>query len=200
MIDHLSGTLTVSDTIPYYAQEKLLLQGDGEVATISGASGEYSFTAVPSALLSLRWLEKDGPALGVFHWQPGSLEWDGSIRIGGYLDAIHFQPLPGTDHYVAVLYLGGQPLQSRLVTGASGSQPINIGQKADFHRGLSSYLPETVTTWILDQDHPLATQAQTVLLRNARMHLFGHLATDEDPVSTHFDLPIRLQAMTIFAP
>lgn len=200
MIEHLTGTLTSGYTIPDYAQEKLLLQGEGESASVTGASGEFSFTSAPSAPLTLRWLDKTGPALGVFRWQPDSLGWDGQIRIGGYLDAIHFQPLPGTDRYVAALYLGGHPLQSQFVSGESGAQTIRMGQKADFNRGLSAYLTETVTTWILDHNHPLAAQAQTVLLRNTRMHLFGQLATDHDPVSAQFDLPIRLRAMTIFAP
>jgi hypothetical protein len=197
--NHLSHVLTVDYTIPVYAQTRLFVQSEAETVAATGSQGCYQFSAPPSLMLTLRWLDSGGAALRVFDPQPEASAWDGRICVGGYIDAMHSYYAGGSE-WITLLYLGGQPVQSADIPGAIRSQAILSDHNSDFHRGLASHLNETVTTWLVASDSPLVAQAQTAMFRNARVHLFGQLAPDDDPVVAEFALPLRLNAMTVFPP
>jgi hypothetical protein len=197
--NHFTRMLTVDYVIPAYAQSKLFVQGDTETVSVIGNQGMYQFATAPSVLLTLRWLDATGAALYVFEPQQESVAWDGQICVGGYIDAMHSYHAGG-DKWITLLYLGGQPVQSADIPGSIRSQAILSDHNSDFHRGLASHLHETVTTWLVGSQSPLVAQAQAAMFRNARVHLFGQLASDDDPMVTQFALPLRLKAMTIFPP
>ena len=197
--NHLARVLTINYDIPVYAQPKLFVQSDAETVTVDGNQGQFQLTIAPSMMITLRWLDAAGAALYVFELQPESVAWDGRICVGGYIDAMHSYHAGGKD-WLTLLYLGGQPVQTADIPGSIRSQSILANHNLDFHQGLASHLHETVTTWLVPSESPLVAQAQAAMFRNARVHLFGELASDDDPAVNQFALPLRLNAMTVFPP
>ncbi|GAB4515782.1 MAG: hypothetical protein OHK0046_19740 [Anaerolineae bacterium] len=200
MNDETSGLLTANWTIPAYAREALWLETETDLVQVEGPQGVFRLNA-PAQELTLRWYGEDGPALARLPWRADSLGWDGRITLGGYLDAIHINQLPGLEMAVDVLSLGGHPLQP-------GTSPyLNSKQRArvpyaqpDFHAALVSSIPESATTWLVAEDSSLAAAAQDALMNNVRLYLFGRLADDESGWGDHFALPILLEAVTLFTP
>ena len=108
MNDQLSGQL--GWTIPAYARDLLWLESEAGAVRVEGAQGLFTLDA-PAQVLTLRWGSADGPALTQLRWQVDSLEWDGSVRIGGYIDAMHITELDDLPAPITILHVGGQPLK-----------------------------------------------------------------------------------------
>ncbi len=199
MNDETSGQLTNKWRIPDYAQGQLWVEGVGGAAQAEGAHGLFELsTSTPD--VTIYWNNvHDGAALASLPWQPDSLEWDGSIKIGGYVDAIHLMEIPDVDLVVNVLYLGGQPLKPDIRPYPDAGYRGAITQP-DFHACLVSEITESYTTWIVPEDSPLSQIAQDAMMNNLRLHCYGRLADDDSGWARFFGLPIVLEAMTIFGP
>jgi hypothetical protein len=194
MIDSLTNCLSnESYHIPNYAVSSLLLQSGDEFAQLDNASGMFRLECNPAAWLPLRWKTPDGPMLIVLNWQSGSLEWDGQVAVGGYIDTIHLRRDSLTGVPLAMICLGGQPMNLTYLK----QQALALELAA--HRGLAAQLPKTTTTWIIQQDDPMLEIAQSALFHNTMVHLFGRLAEDDDSIVNQFALPLQLEAITAFA-
>ncbi|MBZ0301824.1 MAG: hypothetical protein K8J31_18900 [Anaerolineae bacterium] len=201
MNDELSGQLVASHwRIPEYALDSLWLETESEALQTTGATGLFELT-VPAPMLTLRWGGDSGPALARFRWQADNLGWDGSARIGGYVDALHLTSLERSELAVAVLTIGGQPLRPGAVVypdmHARNRVPYPV---PSFEDGLADDVAEDVTTWLAPEDSPLMTLAQDALMNKLRVYCFGHLAAAAGGWHWHFGLPILLESITLFAP
>ncbi len=191
MNDQLSGQL--GGAIPAYARDLLWLESDSGVVKVEG--GLFTLAA-PAQVLTLRWGGANGPALTQLRWRADSLEWDGSVRIGGYIDAMHVTDLgevPGT-----ILHLGGQPLKPGIAGYPTRSARKHVPYPVpSFFDGIADEVTESVTTWIALEDSPVLALAQDALVSKLAVYCFGQLA---DRWHEHFALPILLEGMTLFAP
>src|SRR3954471_4373088 len=111
MNDQLSGQL--GWPIPVYARNLLWLESGAGVCKLEGAQGLFTLDA-PAQVLTLRWGSAQGPALTQLRWHADSLEWDGSVRVGGYVDAMHSTELDDLPAPITILHLGGQPLKPEI--------------------------------------------------------------------------------------
>lgn len=193
MIDFQTSSLTDEHyTIPNYGVTSLLLQNGDEFAELTEPSGVFHLMNSPAVWLPLRWKTPDGPLLIVVGWRPNSLGWDGQVAVGGYIDAIHLRRDNLTGVPLAMICLGGQPMNLTYLK----EQALALELAA--HRGLAAHLPKTTTTWIIQQDDPILAIAQSALFHNVMVHLFGRLAEDDDSIVGQFALPLRLEAITVF--
>ena len=200
MNDGLSGQLTSSWTIPAYAQPMLWLTTEADAVRVEGAHGLFTLTA-PADALTLRWGGADGAALAQFRWQVDTLEWDGAVRVGGFIDAMHITTIPQLPAPIVVLHVGGQPLKPGVkpfpALADRARTPYSIPAWDD---GIEDAIDEGVTTWMAFDEDPALTLAQDALVSKLRVYCFGRLAGQRDGWHEHFALPIALEGMTLFAP
>ena len=198
MNDQLSGQL--GWTIPAYARDLLWLDSEAGAVRLEGAQGLFTLNA-PAQVLTLRWGGANGPALAQLRWRVDSLEWDGSVRIGGFVDALHITEVSDLPAPMVVLQIGGQPLKPEVsaypARAVRSSVPYPV---PSFFDGIAEEVDETVTTWMSLDDSPALTLAQDALVSKLRVYCFGRLAEQMAGWHEHFALPIALEAMTLFAP
>lgn len=199
MNDERSGQLTADWTIPKYARENLWIETETTLVQVEGEFGLFELEA-PASHVTLRWCGGDGPALTQLRWQADNLGWQGSVAVGGYVDSLHMMAVPGTDLPIIVLYVGGHPLKATTLPYLSDRERRKIPYPTpDFHTGLAAEISESVTTWIVEEDSPLATLVHDALLNNMRLYVFGQLADDSSGWGEHFALPLLLEAVTLFS-
>ena len=198
MNDQLSGQLTSTWIIPAYARDMLWLETDSGIVRLEGDHGLFTLAA-PADLLTLRWGGEEGPALVQLRWQPDTLEWDGAVQIGGYVDAMHLTDLPKMPEPVVVLLVGGQPLKPGITPFPTANVRRQVPYpEPSFFDGVADEVPEGVTSWVsFEGSAPLAL-AQDALVSKMRVFCFGHLA--ETAWQDYFALPLVLEGMTLFAP
>lgn len=196
MNDQCSGQLTSDWRIPAYAQAMLWLESESGVVQAQGINGLFQLAA-PSQTVVVRWGGAEGPALAQLRWRADSLDWDGSARIGGFVDALHLTDQP---HPIAVLSVGGQPLKADTPPYPPARERARVPYAAPaFADGLAEEVEEGLTTWLAPDDSPLLTLAQDALVSKLRVYCFGRLAAEDGGWHEHFALPILLEAMTLFA-
>lgn len=198
MNDETTAQLTSQWPIPKYAQENLWIETETTIVQTEGEFGLFALDA-PAQEVTVRWCGVDGPALARLNWQADTLEWDGQVAIGGYIDTLHMMAVPGTDIPIIVCHMGGQPLNPT----ASAYPGANMRSQVpyvhpEFHAGLAAEISESVTTWIVLEDNPLAALVRDALVANMRLYLFGSLADDESGWGQFFALPLLLEAISIF--
>lgn len=200
MNDELSGQLTSESwRIPEYALDSFWLETEAETLQTAGAVGLFELT-VPAQTLTLRWGGEDGPALAYLRWKADNLEWDGSVRLGGYVDAIHLTTFERAEVGVAVILLGGQPLHPHVKPYPDAQARYQVPYPVpSFEEGLVDHVAEDVTTWLAPEDSALVTMAQDALMNKLKVHCFGHLAAPAGGWHWHFGLPILLESITLFA-
>jgi hypothetical protein len=196
MNDQVSGQLCSAWSIPPYAQGLLWI--DSEVGAVR-AEGEKGLFTLPdsAAVVTVRWGSADGSALARLAWQPDSLEWDGVVRVGGYIDAMHIASSGEIDGGIVQLYVGGQPLKPGVSASHTASPHVPIAPP-DFYDGIDDSIAETFTTWIATDDHPALTLAQDALVSKMRVWCFGRLAAEKSRWHERFALPVWLNEMMIF--
>lgn len=191
MNDEHSGQLTSAWRIPPYAQGALWIEAEGSAVPTEGDYGLFTLPA-PAQMLTVRWSRADGPALARLPWRVDSLDWDGTARAGGYIEALHLAAHAHDSHPITAIYLGGQPLKHTL-----NGPPT----RPDFYSGLAADVGKSTTTWLVHHHSPLADLARQALLHGLRVHLFGRLLGEEGEDGTlreGFALPLLLQAITVF--
>ncbi|MFW5748092.1 MAG: hypothetical protein ACOCYT_00615 [Chloroflexota bacterium] len=199
MNDECTAQLCSNWSIPAYLCDNLWIEGFSGTARAEGSNGLFELDA-PSPEVTVYWRDVDtGVALACLPWQADSLEWDGRIKIGGYVDAMHLMQLGGLAQPVTVLYVGGQPLRYDVLAhpgpeARAGAHPL----RPDFHSALMTHIPETYSTWLLTGDSPLLPLVQSAMTANQRLYCFGRLADDPSGWADHFALPIILEALTVF--
>ncbi|MDX1993845.1 MAG: hypothetical protein SF029_15770 [bacterium] len=200
MNDELSAQLTLNWRIPTYARAALWIETDTGTVPLESEVGLFTLN-YPAALLTLRWGSPDGPALARLPWKPDSLDWDGTVKMGGYVDAIHVTEIGGISYPVTVIYMGGQPLKA----STSGFPDAALRNRPpypapEFYAGLAAEVGQSATTWLVPDESPMAAMAQHAMMNNLRLYFFGRLADDNSGWAAHFALPLLLQAATLFGP
>lgn len=200
MNDSLSGQLCARWTIPAYALDMLWLTSESDAVRVEGAAGLFTLSA-PADVLTLRWGAADGAPLTQLRWQPDSLEWDGSVRLGGYIDALHFTQINALPAPIAVLNVGGQPLKPEIKPFPTPGERRRVPYPVpSFSDGIADEIQEGVTTWIAFEEHAALTLAQDAVVSKLRAHLYGRLTDQKAGLHDLFALPIALEGMTLFAP
>ena len=201
MNDSLSGQVCARWTIPVYAQDLLWLTSDsGAAVRVEGGKGLFTLD-VPAKVLTLRWGGADGAPLTQLRWQVDSLEWDGSVRLGGFIDAMHITTIAALPAPIVVLSVGGQPLKPGIKPfPAAGDRQRTPYPVPAFGDGIDDEIGEGVTTWVAFEEDAALTLAQDALVSKLRVHLYGRLAEQKTGLHELFALPITLEGMTLFAP
>lgn len=213
MNDSLTGQLTGKWSIPPYARDMLWLETMDTIVQTQGEHGTFALPA-PAELLTLRWgsdAEQNavttelsgGSALARLRWHADSLDWDGRVRVGGYIDAMHITPIEGLDEdrALVVLTVGGVPLLPNVHPYPDAAARRNVPYPAPgFREGMAEDVSETVTTWLALDDSPILALAQDALVSKLRVYLFGRLADERAGWHKRFALPLLLESMTLFAP
>lgn len=201
MNDELTGQLTSSQwSIPKYAHGLLWLETDAETVKTEGEHGLFTLTT-PAQMLIIRWGGADGPALAQLRWQADSLAWEGTVQIGGYIDAMHTTEALNLPEAVTVLRVGGQPLKAGTAPFPARGQRRRVPYPADtFFDALVDDVQESVTTWMALTESSVLYMAQDALVSKLPVHCYGSLADHEAGWHDLFALPIALEAMTLFPP
>lgn len=201
MNDERTGLLTSANwKIPTYARSMLWLDTEAGTVKAEGERGLFQLEA-PAEWLTLRWGGFTGPVLAQLRWQPDCLEWDGVVRLAGYVDSLHLTSLPGLEGAIGVIHLGGQPLLPDTTFYVPASQRASSTyDMPDFYGGLASDVPETYTSWLASEDSSLLTMAQDAMFNKLRVWFSGRLAESRGGLDKHFALPLLLESVTLFAP
>lgn len=200
MNDALTGQLCGRWTLPAYAHNWLWLTTESDAVRVEGAKGLFTLSA-PADVLTLRWGGADGAPLTQLRWQVDTLDWDGSTRLGGFIDALHITQIAALPAPIVVLTIGGQPLKPGIKPfPTSDERPRAPYPVPSFSDGIDDAIQEGVTTWVAFEDDPALTLAQDALVSKLRVHVYGRLAEQKAGLHELFALPITLGGMTLFAP
>lgn len=202
MNDELSGQLTADWRIPAYAQKMLWLSGTGDNVQGVRTEGDTGLFELqrPAPIVTIRWGAADGIPLAQLRWRIDNLEWNGSVRIGGFIASMHLMDFAPLDMPLVVLHIDGQPLKPETQPYTSASQRSQWPYAApDFHAGIDETSAADTTTWLVSYDSPLAALAQDAMSGKALIYAYGRLPDEARGWHQVFALPILLDAMTVFA-
>ncbi|MGJ3238842.1 MAG: hypothetical protein ACFE0Q_09070 [Anaerolineae bacterium] len=200
MNDELAGQLTADWQIPPYAQNRLWLDSDAGSARCEGEQGLFTLET-PAPVLTLRWNSDEGIALTQLRWQSDNLRWDGSVRLGGLVEAVHLTEIAGVDFPMAIVAFGAQPLRPETRPYADASQrerptfPI-----PDYLSAVDDEQIPLTTPLITFADSPLVGIAQDALTQKYPLHVYGVLDRSEAHWHEYFALPIIWESVTVFVP
>lgn len=199
MNDERAGQLTQDWQIPQYAQGHLWLDTESGAAPCEGPHGLFQLE-FPAQVVTIRW-GQEGPPLAQLRWQPDTLAWDGSVRVGGLVDALHSTEFDEMPLAIALATLSAQPLLHT-------TQPFGLMSTT---RALTAELPRYVTgvddTWqplplplLTPDESPLVAAAHDSLVSSVPLHVYGRLAEEAEGWHRHVALPIIWEAVTLFTP
>ncbi|QPC82679.1 hypothetical protein G4Y79_23840 [Phototrophicus methaneseepsis] len=200
MNDEQTAQLSSKWTIPTYAQKMLWVESQSGSTQAEGENGLFTLD-VPERVVTLRWGGEEGPLLTQLAWQPDNLDWDGSVRIGGMVDAIHMAAWPGLDMAIAIVHIGGQPLLPKTVP----FQPATARQRMpypepDWFDGFDEETEFGYTTWLVSEESSLYMLLHDAMSSKLPVHVYGQLADEDQGWHPYIALPILLQAVTVFSP
>ncbi|MGB1285627.1 MAG: hypothetical protein ACPG7F_03750 [Aggregatilineales bacterium] len=200
MNDELTGQLCDTYRIPAYADGLLWLSTDSESVPVEGETGLFELS-MPAQTLTLRWGAADGAALTQLRWQPDNLAWNGSVRLGGMIQALHLVMLPRMEDFpLLLLDVEAQPLLPATKQATSGRERRNYPYTVpDFFDGIDGELDPDFTTWLLPEESALAGLVQDAMMNHRNVNFYGTLAPQDDPWHAHFALPILLERVSLFA-
>ncbi len=189
-------TLCTSWKIPLYAQPHLkITTNTGKQYSITGTQGEFDLDETPLTV-TVCW--GDAP-LTQLDYKADSLDWNGTVRLGGFATAIHMTELQAIDMPLAIITLEAQALKPTVTPFLSSSQRSNYPYPPpDGLDGIDDDSPEGVTTWIAEIDSPLTGLMQDAMNQGHRIHAYGQLAPEEHGWHQFFALPILLESVTTF--
>jgi hypothetical protein len=189
-------TLCHTWKIPTYAQPHLKITTDtGDQFPVTGEHGEFTVEHTPTTV-TVCW---GGAPLTQLVWKSGALDWDGTVRVGGFVTAIHMTELPAIDMPLAIITMEAYPLKPSVVPFLSpqerNSQPYT---PPDCLEGIDDETEEGVTTWIAEIESPLTGVLQDAMSQGHRVYAFGQLASEAQGWHQFFALPILLESVTTF--
>ena len=182
--------------LPIYAQPYITVNTSAQQQLpVDGEQGTFDIENAPDSV-TVSW----GTApLTQLAWQDQSLNWDGSVRLGGFVTAIHFRNMANLDMELAIMTVEAYPLKPDVKPYLSAKDRAQVPyQPADFLDGIDDGLPEGVTTWLADIESPLVGLMQDAMNQGHRVYAFGQLASEEQGWHHVFALPILLEAVTSF--
>lgn len=187
--------------IPDYAQALLWVEGDFNGVRIAGETGAFVLDESPE-YVTVRWGGGEGAALARLAWQgKETLGWDGGVRVGGYIDAVHITEIPGLESPVMCFFVGGQPLKQDFSPYPTAAKRGDTPYLApDFYTGLAAEVPESTSCWLVSAESLLADTVREAMSNSLRLYLFGHLAAESGGWHRLFALPVLLESVTVFAP
>ena len=182
--------------IPDYAQPYLSVMTDGgDEIDIIGEQGEFSVSDTATHII-IRW---GNSPLVQLSWQRDTLDWTGSVRVGGFVTAIHMTQLPAIDLSLAIITMEAYPLKQSVKPFLSSAERDQLPYApSDFLDGIHDESDEGVTTWLAEIDSPLMAVMQDAMNQGHRVYAFGQLAGEEQGWHKFFALPILLESVTLF--
>jgi hypothetical protein len=200
MNDELTGALCDDFEIPAYALDRLWLDSESGAAECEGGSGLFTLEA-PAQILTLRWNSPDGMPLTQLAWKADNLRWDGRIRLGGIVEAIHLTEIEDVEMPMALIFFSAQALKPEITPYPDASQrKLHRIQSPQFLDGIDELQNPMTVPLITFAESPLVPIAQESLMQHNPLYVFGTLAEEEDEWHKHFALPIVWESVTIFAP
>lgn len=189
-------TLCNTWEIPTYAQPHLnIIPHSGNPSAISGKQGEFMLEEIPT-IVTVNW---GNAPLTQLSWKSNSLDWDGTVRVGGFVTAIHMTELKAIEMPIAIITLEAHPLKPSVMPFLSPSQRANHPYPpSNSLDGIDDDIPEGVTTWIAEIESPLTGLMQDAMNQGHRIYAFGQLASEEHGWHQFFALPILLESVTTF--
>ena len=190
--------LTSDWRIPSYAQSMIWAKNAVDAAPTTGEEGTVTL-GIDKSPITLHWGNAQGPAFTQLKWQPDDLHWDGSIRIGGMVDAVHLSAFAGLDETIAVVHIGGQPLLPDTAPFARADQRQNMPYaEPEWLEGIDNEVDFGYTTWLVGEESPLYAIVYDALSSKLPIHAYGLLPSVTQGWHQHVALPILLQAITVF--
>lgn len=198
--DALVGQLTQHWQIPEYAQNRLWVDSEASSAKCEGVQGLFELDA-PAQILTVRWNSDEGIPLTQVNWQVDNLQWDGSVRLGGIVEAIHLTELSKVDFPMAIVFFSGQPLLPSTKPYPDVSQRDKSGFAIpEYIEGVDDSLVPMTVPLITFADSPLVGIAQESLVQKNPLHVYGRLDDSDANWHDFFALPIVWESVTVFEP
>ncbi len=192
------GQLSSDFRIPSYAQDMLYLVSAGTATQVEGGHGHFSLEAAPEFPLRLVWGGPNGPIVAV--WQsipdPTKLDWDGRVRIGGFIERLHARELGGLEIVIAEVVGGSFPVDH-----------VGLPSLDEMRRGIYAR-PSDKEPLDQDQSYPfiilaesnLASLVQDALISGIAVDAYGALASEAGRWHEVVGLPLLLDTLTLLAP
>ena len=195
MNDTRTGQLTTQWSIPTFARPHLWLETESGCVPIEGPRGLFTLPA-PADTLTVRWGGENGSALASLRWQADSLDWNGQVRLGGMVEAVHMMSVPNLEIGLAVIIVEGQPLKPDASLYPTAAQRTQLPYRLpDFFTGIEAEIDPTVTTWLVPEDSGLLAMAQDAMSNNLRLYLQGSINAAWRDFAA---IPLELEAVTLF--
>lgn len=190
------NTLCQQWKLPTYAQPYITINTPiYQQLHVDSAVGKFEIEKM-SEIVTVSW---DNAPLTQLAWQADSLDWDGSVRLGGFVTAIHFTYMAQLEMDLAVMTVEAYPLKPDVKPYLKATDRAKTPyQPTDFLSGVDDDQSEGVTTWLADMDSPLVGLMQDAMNQGYRVYAFGQLTSDEQGWQNLFALPILLESVTSF--
>ncbi len=192
------GQLTSNFRIPSYAQDMLYLVSAGTATPARGKQGHFGMERAPELPLRLVWGGANGPTLAVWQTIPdqGNLEWDGRVRVGGFVQRLHARELGGLEIVIAEVVGGSFPVDH-----------VGLPSLDEMRRGIFAR-PSDEEPLDQDQSYPfiilaesnLASLVQDALVSGIAVDAYGALASEAGGWHEVVGLPLLLDTLTLLAP
>lgn len=164
--------------VPAYAQDRFVIRTDID-------------------FVNLHWLDVNGPVL--VYWEPPargeSINWDGTVSVGGFIERLHARRIAGVDFIVA-----------EVVGGAFPADYTNLPTMADMSAGIFARPPDIgpadvgqMYPFIFEADSHFAALAQDALVSRLAVDVIGHFAPDEDRWHEVCGLPLIADTLTLLS-
>src|SRR5258708_6909657 len=193
-----TGQLTRQFQIPDFAQDMLFVVTSSGSAQTQGEQGHFDFKVPADGNVRLHWAAANGPILAfwdnVTAWS--GLNWDGHVKIGGFIERLHAHELGGLE--VVVFELIGGPF---------ASDHVSLPSLDDMRKGIFAR-PSDTEPLANDQFYPLivlaesnmAAPSQDALVSGLGVDAYASLASEAGGWPENCGLPARLGSFNLLAP
>jgi hypothetical protein len=189
-------TLCQDWALPSYAQPHITVNTQQQQQLhVNDAQGNITLNHTPD-VITVAWHRAP---LTQLQWGTTPHYWDGSVRLGGFVTAIHFTHIAEFEVDLAIMTVEAYPLKPTTQPYQSAANRAQAPYApTDCLDGIDDTQPEGVTTWIADIDSPLVGLMQDAMNQAHRIYVFGQLADEEQGWHHLFALPILLESVTTF--